>query len=78
MNTLFEDLGAPLRRVLAETAFKTRPVDFPPFAGSSADNADRPPETLGARELREIHERATWDDRESLTARRACQRRPKK
>ena len=57
--------------MLAETTFETRPVVFPPFAGSSADDADRPPETLGARELREIYERAKWDDRGLLRARHA-------
>lgn len=69
MNTPIEDLRAALRRVLAETTFETRPADFPPFAGSGADDADRPPETLGPRELREIYERATWDDPDFLRAR---------
>ena len=71
MNTPFEDLRTALRRVLAETAFETRPVDFPPFVGSTADEADRSPETLSPRDLREIYERATWDDRELLRARHA-------
>lgn len=60
-----------MRRVLAETTFETRPVDVPPFVGSAVDDADRPPETLGPRELREIYERATWDDRDLLRARHA-------
>ena len=68
---VLDDLRITLRRVLAETTFETRPVDFPPFAGSSADDADRPPEKLGPRELRDRYERATWDDRDLLRARHA-------
>ena len=71
LNTPIEDFGTALRRVLAETTFETRPVDFPPFVGSTADDADRPPETLSPRDLREIYECATWDDRKLLRARHA-------
>lgn len=71
MDTLLEDLRTALRRVLAETTFETRQVDFPPFVGSSSDDPDRSPETLTPRDLRDIYDHATWDDRESLRARHA-------
>ena len=71
LNTPIEDLRTALRHVLAETTFETRPVDFRPFVAAPADDADRPPETLNPRDLRDIYERATWDDRELLRARHA-------
>ena len=71
LNTPIEDLRTALRGVLTEATFETRPVDFPPFVGSAADDADRSPETLNPHDLRDIYERATWDDRELLRARHA-------
>ena len=71
VNDPFQDLRTALRRVLEETTFETRTVDFPPFAGSPADDPDRPTETLTPRDLREIYDGATWDDRGLLRARHA-------
>ena len=72
MTTAIEQVRASLRRSLAETTLDMGRTLTVRRGRRTTSYASRSDETLRPERLREIHERAKWDDEELRRAKGAC------